>query len=101
MTVALKRTNVKAANRRFLTWFFPTLGSTRRWVVLCRPSTSIETRPGAVIPLLEFLAAAAFLATFTGFFLAAGFSNAIACAFFSRHGFLSYSRNFQLYWPTP
>ena len=101
MTGALKRTNVKAANRRFLTRFFPKLGSTRRWVVLCRPSTSIETRPGAVIPLFEFRAAAAFLATFTGFFLAAGFSNAIACAFFSRHGFLSYSRNFQLYWPTP
>ena len=101
MSGALKGTNVKAANRRFLTEFPSPLGSPRRWAVLCRPSTSIETRPGAVILLLEFRAAAAFLATFTGFFLAAGFSNAIACAFFSRHGFLSYSRNFQLYWPTP
>ena len=100
-TDALKRTKVKVANRRFLAGFPLPLDKICRWVVLCRPSTSIGTRPSAVIPLFEFRAAAAIPATFTRFFLAAGFSNAIACAFFSRHGFLSYSRNFQLYRPTP
>ena len=97
---SLKRASIDA-NRRFLPRFTPTLDNIRRWTVFCRPSTSIGARPRAVIALFEFRAAAAIPATFTRFFLAAGFSNAIACAFFSRHGFLSYSRYFQLYRPTP
>ena len=60
-----------------------------------------ETSPGTVTNFLEFLAAAARLATFTRFFLAAGFGNAVASAFSSRHGILSYSRDFQSDRPTP